>query len=423
MNVDVARVQRRTVWILVAAQVLGGVAFGATLSLGALLAAHIAGDAFSGLATSFVTLGAAIAAIPLARYAASKGRRASLTLGLAMALVGIVVIVTAAKLSNFPLLLTGVALVGAGNAGSLQSRFAATDLAQPQHRARDLSTVVWASTVGGVLGPLLITPGEALGRSLGMPQYTGAYIISFAAQLTALVMLFITLRPDPLKLAQEIAARAGSDASFEDQPDQPRRARYAIFALAASHVVMASIMAMAPVHLKHLAHAGHAGHGSEALDPATVTTLVGITLAVHVAGMYGLSPLWGWLADRMGRVPVIIIGQVISIISLIMIYFWSASTTVIVIALGLVGLGWSASNVSSSALLTESSAMAVRTKRQGIGDSMMSLSAAVGAALAGLILAQFAYAGLAVAAFVLCLAIVALAPLARVATAPTSSFK
>ena len=52
-------IQRRTVAILSAGQVLGGIAFGATVSLGALLAADLSGDdALSGLATASVTLGA-----------------------------------------------------------------------------------------------------------------------------------------------------------------------------------------------------------------------------------------------------------------------------------------------------------------------------------------------------------------------------
>ncbi len=411
MNDDLGRVQRRTVGVLVAAQILGGLGFGQTLSLGALLAAHISGnEALSGLATTFVTLGAAIAAIPLSRFAALKGRRLSLTLGWAMALVGISLIVLAAYTSTFWLLLVGVGLVGAGNAGSLQARFAATDIAEPRHRARDLSIVVWATTIGGVVGPMLLTPGERLGSALGMPQYTGAYIIAFIAQSLALVLIFIALRPDPLKLAQQLAADGVGPAAGENQADQPRRAGYAMFAVAGSHIVMVAIMAMAPIHLKHLAHAGH---GGAAVNIEDVTTLVGITLAVHVAGMYALSPLFGWLADKFGRIPTILLGQGISVVALVLIYFWSNSTVMIVVALGLVGLGWSAATVAGSALLVESSATEMRTKRQGRSDSLMSFAGAGGAALSGVILAQFAYPGLAVAAFISVLAVVLLSPLGR----------
>src|SRR5690606_33108979 len=167
---SIAATQRRTVRVLAAGQVLGGIAFGATVSLGALLAADLSGDdALSGLATASVTLGAAAFAIPLARFAARRGRRLSLTAGNLLALIGVATVIAAAALRVFPLLLVGIIMIGMGNAGNLQSRFAATDLASPQHRARDLSVVVWSTTVGGVTGPLLLTPGEIVGEAIGMP--------------------------------------------------------------------------------------------------------------------------------------------------------------------------------------------------------------------------------------------------------------
>ena len=85
----------------------------------------------------------------------------------------------------------------------------------------------------------------------------------------------------------------------------------------------------------------------------------------------------------------------------------------VMVALILLGLGWSAATVAGAALLTESSAPEVRTRRQGRSDSLMSLSAAAGAVLAGVVLSNFQYAGLGIAASVIVLAIVALAPLGR----------
>ncbi|BDZ38501.1 hypothetical protein GCM10025863_11150 [Microbacterium suwonense] len=165
---DLAALQRRTVRVLSLGQVLGGIAFGSTVSLGALLAADLSGsDALSGLATASVTLGAAAFAIPLARFAARRGRRLSLTAGNLLALVGVGVVILSAALRVFPLLLIGIVMIGMGNAGNLQSRFAAADLASPEHRARDLSVVVWSTTVGGVAGPLLLTPGSCWGRRSG----------------------------------------------------------------------------------------------------------------------------------------------------------------------------------------------------------------------------------------------------------------
>lgn len=410
--VDQTSVQRRTVLVLSIGQVLGGIAFGATVSLGALLAADLSGDdALSGLATASVTLGAALCAIPLARLASRVGRRRALTLGNLFALIGIGVVILAAALRIFPLLLVGILMIGAGNAGNLQSRFAATDLASPKHRGRDLSVVVWATTIGGVSGPLLLGPGEIVGQAIGMPPQTGSYLFSLVAQLAAFILYIAALRPDPLLMAQRVARDAAASLSAPlVVPDRPIVARYAILAIAGSHVVMASVMAMTPVHLSHMAHSAHVGHASS----ADVSSLVGMTIALHVAGMYGLSPVFGILADRWGRLKVVLLGQAMLAAALSFAVFANDQAGGVMTALILLGLGWSASTVAGAALLTEASAPELRTRRQGRSDSLMSLCAAAGAVLAGVVLANFQYGGLGVAASVLVLIIVVLSPLGRV---------
>ena len=408
---EIARVQGRTVRVLAAGQVLGGVAFGATVSLGALLAADLSGrESLSGFATASVTLGAALCAIPLARLAGRRGRRFALTLGNVFALVGIAIVILAAAIRSFPLLLAGVILIGAGNAGNLQSRFAATDLATPQRRGRDLGTVVWATTVGGVLGPLMTTPGEVVGAAIGMPPLTGAYLFSIVAQLAALVLYLVTLRPDPLMLAQRVALSSGSSGPVVES-DRPVAARYAMLAVAASHVVMASVMAMTPIHLSHLAGVGtgHAGHG----DTTAVTQLVGVTIALHVFGMYGASPLFGWLADRFGRVNTVLIGLGVLVMSLLTLTLWPNEHAAVIVGLFLLGLGWSAGTVAGSALLTEATPLARRPRRQGLSDTTMTASAAVGAVLAGIVLETFGYGTLALIALSVVAVTAALSPLGR----------
>ena len=407
---DQRTIQRRTVIVLSIGQVLGGIAFGATVSLGALLAADISGDdALSGLATASVTLGAAICAIPLARFAQRFGRRPSLTLGNLFALIGIGIVILAGALRIFPLLLAGIILIGAGNAGNLQSRFAATDIAQPQHRGRDLSIVVWATTAGAVSGPLLLGPGESLGQLVGMPPQTGSYLFSLVAQLAALVLYLIALRPDPLRVAQRLVAENAGVMRVVERVDRPRVARYAMFSIAGAHIVMVSVMAMTPIHLSHMAHAAHGGHA----DAADVTALVGFTIAFHVAGMYALSPVFGVLADRWGRTRVIVLGQIVLAASLAFAFFAGEIEWGVVIALILLGLGWSASTVAGAALLTEASAPSLRTRRQGRSDSLMSFCGAGGAVLAGIIMARFEYGGLAAIAAVVVVAALVLAPLGR----------
>ncbi|GAA1959745.1 MFS transporter [Microbacterium deminutum] len=398
----IAVVQRRTVWVLSIGQVLGGLAFGASISLGAVLAAEISGDeAFSGLATAAITLGTAAFAVPLAAFARRRGRRPALASGMVGALFGVLLVVVAAGIHSFPLLLVAFGLIGAAQAANLQTRFAAADLATDATRGRDLSLVVWATTIGAVLGPNLTGPGEALGQRFGMPHLTGPYLFTIAAQLLAIALYLIWLRPDPLKLAQRVITHATSpDAPRIAKPDRPTIARYAIFAVAAAHGVMVSIMAMTPVHLLH--------HGAS-------LTVIGLTISLHVAGMFALSPVFGILADRLGRVPTILLGQVLLAAALVTASFGQESTVFVTVALVLLGLGWSATTVAGSTLLTEASSEAQRTRRQGLSDLTMSLVAAFGAILAGVILSWIGYGGLALLVGVAVIATVALSPITRIA--------
>lgn len=382
-TLDVVAIQRRSLRVLAWGQILGGLGMGTAFSLGSLLTAEVGGSpAYAGLSATMSTLGTAVFAIPLARLAGRAGRRVALTTGAAVSLVGAVAVVLSAAASNLPLLLISMLIMGAGSAVNLQTRFAASDLAPAESRARQLSLVVWATTIGIVIGPNLAGPGDALGSSWGLPEFTGAFAIGAIAQLVAVAIYFWFLRPDPLLVAREIAAqistpapKRGFGAALGILANTPAAA-VAVFALAMSHATMVAIMAMTPVHL--------ATHG-------VVIALIGLTISLHTAAMYGLAPVFGWLADRIGRKTVIIIGQVILLASLLVNSSHPDSTFAVTIALILLGLGWSAATVSSSALLTESVESQDRTTVQGFSDSVMSLAGAGGGALAGLVLAAVGY--------------------------------
>ena len=129
-----------------AAQIAGSIGIGASVSVGAVLAADLSGSAaWSGSAATMTTLGAAVWALPLARVAAARGRRLALSLGWSVSLVGAVLVIVAATVRSFPLTLPAMLLMGAGSSANLQSRFAATDLADERHRGRSLALVVWSS--------------------------------------------------------------------------------------------------------------------------------------------------------------------------------------------------------------------------------------------------------------------------------------
>jgi len=373
-----------------AGQVMAGLGMGATLSIGAILAGRLAGsDAFSGMAATMATLGAALAAVPLARLAAAHGRRVSLATGALLAATGGIVTIVSVSLDMFVVLLAGLMLIGVGTAVNLQSRFAATDIAAAKTRGRDLSLVVWATTVGAVSGPNLITPGENLGALLGLPELAGPFVFTVAAQFAAAVVYLVGLRPDPLTIAaqRDAEVRASvSGASAVVELDNPVMMRTAIVSIALSHATMVAVMAMTPVHLVN--------HGAS-------LAIVGFTISLHIAGMFALAPVFGVIADRLGRVPTILLGQAILAASLAFTGFGSENELAVVVGLVLLGLGWSAATVAGSTLLTESTSVPRRPKVQGFSDLVMSGSGALGGALAGVVLALLGYDGLSFVALAL----------------------
>lgn len=382
--VDLAAVRRRTLGLLATGQILGGLGTGAALSVGALAANALAGPSWSGMAATMSTLGAALLAIPLARLADRRGRRISLTTAALVAAAGVALGVVGMVLSAVALLFLGLAGAGAATAAALQSRFAATDLAEPRTRGRDLSLVVWSTTVGAVIGPNLAEPGETVGRALGLPPFSGVFVFAVVAQLLAALAYAVFLRPDPLTVSKQlrldVPSAVGTDAGRSSGRGDLGLVRLAILATALSHATMVALMAMTPVHLMH---------GGASLS------LVGLTLSLHIAGMFALSPVFGILSDRLGRIPTILLGQAMLVFAALVTALGSHDQRLVVTGLILLGLGWSASTVAGSALLNDAAPVANRVRLQGRSDLAMNLAGALGGALSGPVLALVGYTGLA----------------------------
>ena len=166
-------------------------------------------DTAAGLGQTAAVLGSAVLAVPLARISDRSGRRAGLATGYAVAVLGAGLTVVAAVLSSLPLLLVGLFAFGASTACGLQARYAAADLAVPERRGRALVLVVWATTVGSVLGPNLAGPGADLGRALGLPALSGGFVVALVVFAVVAVGLLLLLRPDPLLLARRLGGGIG----------------------------------------------------------------------------------------------------------------------------------------------------------------------------------------------------------------------
>ena len=278
-------------------------------------------------------------------------------------------------------MLTGTFLVGAASAAGYQARFAAIDLATSEKRAKQLSFVVWGSTIGAVSGPNLMEPSGNLAESLGLPRLTGPYLISAVTLTLAVFVIQLFLRPDPyLTAAKDSGAanipRVKTKVALKHIRSNAR-ASFAIAAIAIGHIAMVAVMVMTPVHMAHV---------------DVTLTIIGLVISVHVLGMYAFSPLVGALSDRLGRLSVIQIGVAILLSSALISGFARADDAITLgIGLFLLGLGWSCTLIAGSALLTESVSPEFKSASQGASDLVMNLSGASGGAIAGVVIATLSY--------------------------------
>lgn len=385
-----AIVQRRTLRLLFATQIVSGMGVSIGASVGALLAADLAGVGLSGLAQSAVVIGAALAAIPATAIVHQHGRRPSLAAAYGVAAVGALLVVFAATRGSLPFLFLGFFLFGGASAANLQARYAAVDLAPPTLRGRHLSIIVWATTIGAVAGPHLAAPaGTALSR-FGIPTLAAPFFFSAVLFVIAAFALLALLRPDPALLA----GTAGGTGSAQRRLRDGLRAITAsgpavlgVTAMAVGHMVMVGIMAMTPVHIRG------AGH-----DAAHTLRIVGVVISVHIAGMYAFAPLIGWLTDRLGRRPIIVASIVLLLAACAVAGSAGYDSARLGAGLMLVGLGWSCTMVAGSTLLSESVPLELRASAQGLSDLTMGLAGALAGALSGLVVSAWGYPVLALVA-------------------------
>jgi MFS family permease len=377
-------IQQKVIKVLASVQVLAGIGSAGTVAAGSLLVASITdSETLAGLAQTSSVLGAAAMALPLSRLTQRGGRRLGLSVGYFVGAIGALSAIIGGTKEILIFMLLGAFLIGAASAAGYQARFAATDLATDESRSRQLSFVVWGSTIGAVAGPNLMGPSGNFAEVLGLPRLVGPYVVALITLGLGAIVIQLFLRPDPYFTAIQIEDKGEIKNKLLPARQALRlisqnpRALIAVAAIAIGHVAMVSVMVMTPVHMAHV---------------EVTLTIIGLVISVHVAGMYAFSPVVGWLSDKFGRIPVIRAGVVILLLSTF-VSGTAAADDVIRMGTGLflLGLGWSCTLIAGSTLLSESVTNELRPSSQGASDLLMNLMGAGGGALAGVIIGTLGY--------------------------------
>lgn len=378
----------RTGRVLFTGAALGATGFFAAVAAGPLAAEDLTGTvAWSGLPGAIGIVGTALGAGTVSALQGRWGRRAGLSTGYAVGVVGAILAALALRAGSFPLLLTAAVLFGIGHASNQLTRYVVAELHPPIRRGRALGWIVWAGTIGGVIGPSLLAPAGRAAQLGGLPALAGPYLVGALAMAVVALAYQALLRPDPsvLAVADDATAAAAPAGTADGSVLRLPAVRVALAVLVVGQVVMVWLMSMTPVYIR---------------DAGGDLGQVGVILSAHVFGMYALAPLAGWVEDRFGSLRTVAVSLVMLALAAVLAASAPVGGVLLGGALFLLGLGWSFGFVAGSALLARSIPALVRRSVQGRVETIVWLASAAASLGAGLLLDVVGYVGLCVVAVV-----------------------
>ena len=388
---DVRRKQlvRRNTILLALAQGFAQATFPVLLILGSVAASDITGrDGAVGVMNAGYFLAAAGGALAFGRLMDRRGRRPGLVGGYLLLATAGAGSGFAVSMGSYPLLLVFAVVFGLGFGGSNLARGAVADMYAPEHRGRALGIVLAFGTIGAVGSPFLVAFLQDVAERTGRDPQVFPWVVVPVGALIAMGFA-LALRPDPRDLAVPSAVAPAADGHAR----RPREllnvpaVRLAVIAAAVGQMAMVAVMSVTPVALH---------------DHDASSTAVSTVISLHIAGMWALSPFIGAALDRFGRRPGLIAGGAASIAGALFAAT-DAGPGLVAVGLFLIGLGWSATFLGATAVISDQTAPGERAGALGFTDLLISLSSAV-AGLGGAFVfegAGFRVLGLGVAALVL----------------------
>jgi MFS family permease len=343
--------------------------------IGPLMVIAVTGSAsLAGLTVGLFGVSRFLVSYPTGRITDTFGRKPGILFGQSLTMVGSIATGFAMLMHSAIGLVAGMVLFTMGVSAAQQLRVAATDMYPPRFRGLALGFVATGSLVGIALSPLVMaiaewTAARAGGEALGWPW------LMLPLLIVAGMLLVTFVRPDPKEIGQNLE-RYYPGYAPPPRPDgrtaefsakgllKIAPARLAIVSNAAAQGNMAIVMVLTSLVL---AHHGHS------------LTAITISHMFHAAGMFGFTIPLGWAADRLGREWVMYPGVAITLIGALFVALGGGFISV-TIGTFLVGFGWSAANVASTAYLADQVETEHRGRAIGVsetGAGFMTLLAAV----------------------------------------------
>jgi len=329
----------------------------------------------AGLSVGLLGLSRFAVSYPVGKVTDRFGRKPGIQLGLALALGGAIVLWLSMRLHSFATLAIGMLIFGMGMSAAQQLRVAATDMFPPQLRAEALGYIALGSVLGLIISPLVISGAEAVAETVGQDPLALPWLL-LPVLIVAGMLLIVWVRPDPKEIGMHLE-RYYPNYSPPPAPAVGRRAafkvarllgnppiRLAIISNCAATGNMAIVMVLTSLVLRH--------HGYS-------LSAIAFSHMFHTAGMFAFTIPLGKLADRYGRGQVMFPGVAVALVGAILVTF-IPSYFAVTLGTFLVGLGWAAANVASTALIADCAETSERGRAIGVNDSFagaMSVAMAV----------------------------------------------
>ncbi len=371
---------KRNITLFALSQSFVGVGTQLGYGIGPLMVVALTGStSFAGLTVALFGVSRFFVAYPVGKITDTYGRKPGIQLGLALALVGTIVVGTAMLLHSIVGLVVGMLVFGMGFSAAQQLRVAATDMFPPRMRALALGFVAAGSMLGLVISPGLMWLSETFAAPYGLEPIALPWLMVPSLLLMGMVLVTF-VKPDPKEIGMHLERyypdytpppkHGPTEASEPFSARQLWRhtpTRLAIISNCAGQGNMSIVMVLTSLVL---AHHGHS------------LSAIAFSHMFHSIGMFGFTVPIGHLADRFGRERVMYPGVAMTFIGAI---FVTLGTGYLLVTIGtfLVGIGWAAANVASTALIADLTETAHRGRAIGLSDSGAAIMTVLAAVVTG----------------------------------------
>ena len=331
------------------------------ISLGGLAGAYLLADdkSLATLPVSGFNVGIALMAGPASLLMFKIGRRRGFMAGAILGFVGVSIAGTAILLHSFIWFCVGLILTGCANSFVQQYRFAASDFVDDTLKSQAISRVLVGGIASAVIGPQIVLHNKDL---LYPTPFAGAFLSG--ACLFIIGLLVMTLLPEQAPKTREVTRIDGrTKKDFARDPTFIT----AVFCGTSSYALMAFVMTAAPLAM--------VGCGYEVADAA-------LGIQWHVLAMFVPSLFTGKLIGHFGKLPIIATGLIVLMVCSA-VALSGISIKHFYVALVLLGLGWNFGFIGSTALLTETYQTHEKHTAQGLNDTILFTSVALGSLSSG----------------------------------------